>query len=465
MKLPLLTVIVAISQISEQCYGFLLNEKCLVPPPCSCPSRGINTITIICEYNEFNSTPTFEHVGIHAETLDIQLQFNKIETVTDNAFRNLSSVSASTINIRLDHNAIFSLSENAFAGIENSIKLLELENNNLTSLPSVIGKLKTLEYLDIRSNPLRSLSYSVMSNIGHTLNLIFLDLKLFSIWPNEIGLLHCLQSLWIQSVPFTNLKTNVFHNFENSLTALIIEEAQLLETIPLAVCQLSVIQTLRLNNFHGIKQNESSIFQHCTEKRRSLTSLQLVNNNLDSFPDALHVFPSLAYLYLRSNNLESIEVEQIPTNTLLKELDLIRNRFQRIPAAMNELTNLETLYLKNNNISAIEDADFTGLVKLESLYLAHNPITYISKHAFKNNAELSTLDLSYSQLKSIPFAITILPKLVDLDVRYGGQISCTCNMSYLKGWNASRVRYFEGKCANSTQNIQDFIMTSLTHCP
>ncbi|XP_053390548.1 uncharacterized protein LOC128553426 [Mercenaria mercenaria] len=465
MKLKLWIVLTAFTQSLQRSDGFLIADYCIAPPPCTCSESGTATVTVECASKGLTTTPDMKHLDTHIDTFNILLSDNQLKTVPENAFKNLSNINASSINIDLSGNGMQSLNSKAFIGIENVITSLNLKTNNLSSIPEAVGKLRALKSLDITDNPLRSLGFSVMSNVGHSLQILKVDLELFSTWPDEIGLLHSLTNLYIQTIPFTSLRFGIFHSFEHTLKFLYIEKATNLENIPFAVCQLTEIQSLTMNWFTKISKNDSSLFELCKENRHSLTNLSLGYSLLSIFPDVFHLYPMLSELSLSTNRLEIIKSEVIPNNTSLLRMTLDGNSFKRIPAALNKLNNLHYLNINSNDIIAVEDNDLIGLSNLEILDLSVNPIRYISDKAFESTTKLNTLYLQKTKLQLIPLAVTTLPWLSNLDIRSTKPILCTCDLSYLKYWNASSVQSFHGQCAYSTLSFQKFITTFLQNCP
>ncbi|XP_053391982.1 leucine-rich repeat-containing G-protein coupled receptor 4-like [Mercenaria mercenaria] len=451
--------------ISFNCEAFLLGNSCLAPAPCTCSGSGSSYAYISCDRKSLNTIPHFFKADKHVSTLYVQLISNHLTTIPNYAFKNLSTVNATSIRIKLLSNEISTIDRYAFSGIENVTYALDLQNNNLSSIPMAVYNLPALANLYMKGNPLNSLDVFTQSKITNTLKRLNFDLNEFSTWPNELRLLHNLKSLVVSNINFTHLSSEAFQGFEHSLTMLDMQYAANFETIPDAVCHLSNLQSLSLQFFTGLNENSTSIFDHCTKTLNKVNYLDMGYNKLTKFPDVFHIFPSLTSLHLYQNALEILESEKIPTNNVLSDINLSGNRFKRIPDALNKLQGLTSLDLSYNDISSVEDHDLIGLVHLGRLYLRYNPVKYISTHAFKNNNALTTVYLSGTSLKSIPAAVMSLKNLSYFDFRTTDPIPCTCEMSYLKGWNATAVRNFYGECAYFGVKIQSFIMSSLQQCP
>lgn len=59
--------------------------------------------------------------------------------------------------IRLSSNNIHKIDDSAFVGLEDSLEYLELENNELKTLPAAVSSLRQLSYLYLANNAIRQL--------------------------------------------------------------------------------------------------------------------------------------------------------------------------------------------------------------------------------------------------------------------------------------------------------------------
>ncbi|XP_053373956.1 decorin-like [Mercenaria mercenaria] len=394
----IILLIMATTTLLNNSSAFLLVDNCPAPSPCTCSGSSSSYSYVYCQSKSLKDIPFIKQSNNHVDTLYLYFYSNALTVVYDNVFRNISSINASNIILQLNSNKINTIENNAFNGIENVTSNLRLNSNNLTTIPSAIGKLVNLEYLYIYSNPLHSIDSSVMSNIGRSL------------------------------------------------------------------IHLNHLTSLNFRYDTHLKENRSSIFEPCTGKLSTVTNLYLDGNNLHVFPDVFTLFPSLTTLSLSSNKLEYIESSKLPSIARVTTIYLNNNLFERIPPALNRLKSLNILYIYNNNIKTIELADLSQLSMLTYLHLNNNPIVYISPTAFKHNLNLGTLYLQNTNLDHVPVAATYLTKLRNLYLS-GRPIDCSCDMSYLKHWNATAVTNFNTKCASSTETIKTFVTNSLQSCP
>ncbi|XP_060593774.1 leucine-rich repeat transmembrane neuronal protein 3-like [Ruditapes philippinarum] len=316
MRNILLNQILLITAFLGLSSAFLIVDSCPVSSPCTCSvSSGIDG-NINCGSKSLTNIPNIKQSSSHVSNLYVYFNSNKITVIQNNAFRNLNSINASYIDLLLYSNMIHAIESNAFNGITNTYISLNLDENNLSVLPSAILNLHNLRNLDILQNPLHSLDASFMSNIGRHLTSFSLDLKLFTEWPGELHYLRVLQTLTVKNIQFPHLDINAFHGFENTLTNLTLVSSKL-EKVPYAVCHLSHLSSLTFRYDNNLQENKSSIFEPCGKKLSSLTSLNLDSNNLHMFPNVFTLFPSITSLSLYNNKLQYIDITKIPFHSKL----------------------------------------------------------------------------------------------------------------------------------------------------
>jgi Leucine-rich repeat (LRR) protein len=450
LQLLLATIFFTIREQS----AFILSDQCPAPAPCSC--QGNTDYAIIgCHYQKLTTIPQFTTASIQVTKLVISLFGNSLQSLPRDAFKMLASFNASIVELQLYYNNINFIDDNAFDGINNTVTILQLQYNALTTLPTAIGKLRALEYLDVTNNSIISLNPSVLQGIAQSLKTLHLDLSYFRVWPDALSSLHALSLLHIYNLNLKFLNASAFFGFHNFLTDLTISQTSIVDQVSTAACQLPNLNYFRLHGFDMPKQGVS-ILNNCFAIR-NVFSLEMINN-LTQFPsDIFKAFPYLTDLRLGQNLLEYIESEYIPASNVLSRLDLNTNRFKRIPAAVNSMANLTYLDMRINLIVSIEAGDLDGAVNLQTLNLRDNPLRYISSAAFMKNSRLSQIDLQYTYL-------TTVHSLTSLDMTKT-KVDCSCQMSYLKGWNLINVATFRGQCVNLGVDLRYYIQGSLQGCP
>jgi|GEM_PF-285658 len=192
---------------------------------------------------------------------------------------------------------------------------LDLRDHGITELPSEIGRLTTLESLNLGHEPDASGEYNRLTTL-----------------PPEIGMLTALRSLDLNS---------------NRLT-----------TLPPEIGQLTALQTLDLSN------NQLTILSSEIGQLTVLQSLDLSNNSLTGLPPEIGRLTTLQRLLLHQNQLTALPVE-IGQLTALQEFSLSLDRMPDLPKMFGQLTALQALSL-NLNLDLLTDLS-TGISQLTAL--------------------------------------------------------------------------------------------------
>lgn len=228
------------------------------------------------------------------------------------------------------------------------LKSLSLSYNDLTVLPSTIGKLTHLTALDLNGNNLHSLP----ETIGNLAQLTELDL----------------QDNWLDKLPETigNL---------TKLTKL----------------------NLRANKFISFPKP----IEHLTQ----LTELSLANNRLSELSETIGNLTQLRILNLFRNELNTLP-EAIGHLTQLKELILEDNKLKALPKTIRNLTNLNTLRLCGNRSISLP----VSILSLpESLDLGANisQLTFLPENA----EDISPYRNEIKHIKAYFKQIVVLPEM------------------------------------------------------
>lgn len=111
-------------------------------------------------------------IGSLRNLLLLDLSFNKIEKIISGNFRNLTKLSTLKFN---DNN--LEIDPYALTGLEKSLKNLNLKNTRLSAVPSAVGNLSSLIFLDLSQNRLREIGNYAFSNL-HSLTALNLERNL-----------------------------------------------------------------------------------------------------------------------------------------------------------------------------------------------------------------------------------------------------------------------------------------------
>nr|XP_039247752.1 leucine-rich repeat-containing protein 40-like [Styela clava] len=237
----------------------------------------------------------------------------------------------------LASNALISLSEKI--SVFPALVVLDLHDNKLSQLPSVIGSLEVLEKLDVSHNELESLPSEL--SMLERLSTFLLHHNQISHLPDDIGQLSYLRVLnashnKLQAIPrnLASMTDIQKLNFSNNQ----------LESLPEEICQLSHLSYLDLN------YNNLSYLPQNWRKMNSLKELYLRNNSLTSLP-LLSNCSSLKELYCASNNMKHLEVNKLPESLVIVELR--DNKISKIEEDIVALKDLQRLDLANNDVSTL----------------------------------------------------------------------------------------------------------------
>uniref|UniRef100_T1J7G9 Disease resistance R13L4/SHOC-2-like LRR domain-containing protein n=1 Tax=Strigamia maritima TaxID=126957 RepID=T1J7G9_STRMM len=320
------------------------------------------------------------------------------------------------------HNLIAELSQEAFEPLLN-VKILELNDNRINFIPSEIIRLSTLERLDLRNNLLTNLpsvlgimpQLVTLSVEGNALKCIRRDL----IQRGTSQVLKFLRSRFEDDPEAMALAKTTRRPLSGEYVAeqeafqldrFTIRQSRLLsfsnkqlKEIPdnifetAAECEVSNI-VLSKNLLRELPESLSKTFKRLRE-------LDLSYNQLASVPLFLSSASRLVFLDLRSNHLETLPSE-FSQLQLLREICISNNKFKEIPSCLFSLTKLEILMASDNKIKTINADGLSGLLVLAVLDLKNNDISTVPPE-LGNMTQLRTLHLEGNCFR--------LPRLTILD--------------------------------------------------
>ncbi|XP_064641390.1 leucine-rich repeat-containing protein 69-like isoform X1 [Lineus longissimus] len=178
-------------------------------------------------------------------------------------------------------------------------KLLNLNNKKLDNVPKLVGKLTTVNHIQLKSNNLRTL-------------------------PKEFSTLLQLEIL--------NLGNNVC------------------EDLPEVLQYVESLRTLHIFNNYLVRLNPSVV-----SSLVNLTVLNLNNNKLETLPPEICRLSSLEYLSMDNNEMIELPVELCAVTTL-REMRAAGNKLNGLPLEFGFLINLEKLYLQKNRIKELPES-------------------------------------------------------------------------------------------------------------
>lgn len=283
-----------------------------------------------------------------------------------------------------------------------SVKRLELHCNQLRALPSEIGMLKSLSGLDLSTNLLASLP----PEIGLlNLRIVDLDNNHLKSLPEEFAALSNLTRLTMAKNKLTTIPSTIFALRE--LTHLDLRLNQLVNPIPPIISRLERLQTLNLS-FNQIKS-----FPLVLASLPSLTDLNLSSNGMSEFKSKLNSMNELTFLRLANNNLTELPSD-VGKLTVLMELDLSHNSLLHLPPELGKLTYLGKLDCQHNKITDLP-IGLTGIECLHVFNLSHNRIQQFPAE-FGRLTQLEQLNVSHNFLMKLPEEVGNCIRLKELDV-------------------------------------------------
>ncbi|NXT25839.1 LRC40 protein, partial [Syrrhaptes paradoxus] len=262
------------------------------------------------------------------------------------------------------------LASNKLQSLSEDVKLLpaltvlDVHDNQLTSLPSALGQLENLQKLDVSHNKLKSIPEELMQ-LAHLKSLLLHHNELSHL-PDGFGQLVSLEELDLSNNHITDIPTSF---------ALLINLVRL---------------NLACNQLKNLPADISAM--------KSLRQLDCSKNYLETVPSNLATMASLEQLYLRKNKLRSLP--EFPSCKLLKELHAGENQIEILNAEnLKHLNSLSVLELRDNKIKSVPD-EITLLQKLERLDLANNDISRLP-YTLGNLPQLKFLALEGNPLRTI----------------------------------------------------------------
>ncbi|XP_061859809.1 leucine-rich repeat-containing protein 40 [Colius striatus] len=245
-----------------------------------------------------------------------------------------------------------------------ALTILDVHDNQLTSLPSALGQLQHLEKLDVSHNKLRSVPEELLQL--PRLKSFLLHHNELSSLPEGFGQLISLEELDLSNNHLTDIPTS-FASFVN---------------------------LVRLN----LASNQLKNLPAAVSAMKSLRQLDCTKNYLETVPSELATMASLEQLYLRKNKLRSLPA--FPSCKLLKELHAGENQIEILSAEnLKHLNSLSVLELRDNKIKSVPE-EITLLQKLERLDLTNNDISRLP-YTLGNLPQLKFLALEGNPLRAI----------------------------------------------------------------
>ena len=425
-----------------------------------CPSYGptarchCEQTVIECHTRGLTTVPTFTSKPWMFRLLD--LENNSISTIPARAFININ-----VTEIDLRDNQISYLDPEAFTSLHSQLTSLDLRGNMLTVLPAVFSKMSSLNVLDVSYNPIPANNFTdtVMRELGDFIHEFHFGDPSLDEWPTTISHLQALQILKFYEGRMSRLPITAFSNFKWQLRKLWIQNTHLI-AVPIALQDLKSLYELHFDN-NVLVEDAGILIPAFAGLTSTLQTLSLENNTLTTFPLVLSTLTSLANLSLSNNDLQFVSDQSIGNiGSNLTTLNLQNCNLDRIPGALSNLPGLINLDFSYNRITSIEKTDLQNMHNLQTLNVSYNPLQYVSKNTFTDLNYLQDLMLRDTSLEFVPEALHNVPQLQLLDLTNEGdpKIECNCDLSwlycYMQGIGYSlRIR---GACFTIEMGIEEY---------
>uniref|UniRef100_A0A8C7Q482 Leucine-rich repeat-containing protein 40 n=1 Tax=Oncorhynchus mykiss TaxID=8022 RepID=A0A8C7Q482_ONCMY len=295
------------------------------------------------------------------------------------------------------------LSSNKLEALSEDVKLLpaltvlDVHDNQLTSLPISIGELQHLQKLSLSHNKLKEFPEEIWSL--KNLTCLQLQQNLLEHLPEGVGLLTNLDDIDLSNNQLTDVPDSLGNL--NHLVKLNLSHNKL-KSLPSGI---SVMKNLRLLD---CTHNQLESIPPVLSQMASLEQLYLRHNKLRFLPE----LPSsrLKELHVGNNQIEVLEAEHLKHLSTLSVLELRDNKVKTLPEEIKLLQGLERLDLVNNDISrlshiigltfsfgSVEDSDGKGDEPDTAMTLPSQ--AKINVHTIKTR---KTLDYSEKQMACVP---------------------------------------------------------------
>ncbi|XP_016959096.3 toll-like receptor 6 [Drosophila biarmipes] len=415
---------------------------------------------------------------------EVYLQNNSISVLNPQLFSNLDQLQA----LDLSMNQITStwIDKNTFVGLIRLV-LLNLSHNKLTKLePEIFSDLYTLQILNLRHNQLENIAadtFAPMNNL-HTLLLSHNKLKYLDAYA--LNGLYVLSLLSLDNNALIGVHPDAFRNC-SALQDLNLNGNQL-KTVPLALRNMRHLRTVDLGenmitvmedsafkglgNLYGLRLIGNYLENITMNTFKDLPSLQILNlarnriavvepgafemtssiqavrldgNELSDINGLFSNMPSLLWLNISDNRLESFDYGHVPST--LQWLDLHKNRLSVLSNrfGLDAELKLQTLDVSFNQLQRIGPNSIPNSIEL--LFLNDNLITTVDPDTFMHKTNLTRVDLYANQITTLDIkSLRILPvwehrALPEFYIG-GNPFTCDCNIDWLQKINHITSRQY-----------------------
>ncbi|XP_066246926.1 protein artichoke-like [Euwallacea similis] len=301
----------------------------------------------------------------------IKISQSNLEELHDDLLRHLARYLESFILVSAK---LKEIPQMTFRGL-NKLIALELEDNQISEIPSYIFHGLGLMKLNLKANRIKSVTDYTFAGLESTLSeLDISENKLQSFPMNALGRLEKLRHLRLS---WNEIKSISFDNYNSHLDSLLYLD-------------------LSFNFFQSVNRET---FEVC----RALRTLSLYYNVIERVhEEAFHMLHQLEKLDLSHNKIVYLHPKTFRQNKRLNMIDLSHNHLHYISGLFALLPNLKEVLLSENNILEIPEDAFTNSSNLDMIYMQDNAVSRIDQNAFVTLTRLSQLHLSSNFVPYLP---------------------------------------------------------------
>ena len=418
--------------------GFLLDGSVPCYDVCVCPRQD----SIHCELRGLRTFPVFDLPTDFTSSsgLTINLDNNKLTEIPFGTFQNFTNaLQNTTLNIvNLRHNHISQIRNGAFLGLENVTLQLYLEDNFLTAIPYEFTRLRGLQLLFIKNNPLvvTGISDDIVQQIMYNNAIMTISLSSYELLKKVMKYqLNTIIELHLHDMNETRFDQGLFINGQTTALRKLFINSCAFGDLSEVLCNLD-LKVFVVDNCRNV---HDTTLQGCPQNNTDQLWIKSCSTTDALDPSAFYSAP-LTQFWLSSRNTTHVPKAQL-----------------------THWPNLTSIFF-DTNINQIQKADLEVLTELRKLYTSIGTIRFIDDEVFDKNLKLEILSLgSYHPDAHVTASIKHLTRLRQLTLP---DIPCSCTtMGVLKGGNYSTMS-IRGRCFNIyDKDIQAYLNNDIMACP
>ncbi|XP_022664397.1 protein artichoke-like isoform X2 [Varroa destructor] len=342
----------------------------------------------------------------HLQTL--HLEYNFISTISGAAFEGMR-----LRKLFLNSNRLMQLPESTFNGsIAKSLLILDLSENQFSSLPACVSDLRSLTVLSLRGNLLSA--FEPVASGGASYPAFFKTLQVMDLSYNQLSAIPPafagttdLVRLSLQANLIERLTSHDFTKWSVNLRSLSLSNNAIKVITKHALRNLVSLKELKFS-FNNIHYYDGSAFGALGNLQALEISSTLASDiAVRNVHKLLAPLKKLKSLQIDYNRLYHIE----PFAASVTNLDLEGNDLNTVPA-ISTLSKLSRLSLSYNSIHYLRSNVLQNVSSLEQVILIGNPLREIESYAFSDLRSLVSVILSSNRLRGVQcYAFYKLPSL------------------------------------------------------